>query len=97
MVTVQQIPLRIADSNVNPGQLFPGCFRRYYFGCMLLNYLIEPPIARIVVGLDLRIRAIVPARLLVGKLSCEIDKLHNHNFDSKLQEHNVTYLRFGSS
>ena len=40
---------------------------------------------------------IVPARLFVGKLSCEIDKLHNRNVDPKLHEHDVTYLRFGSS
>lgn len=38
----------------------------------------------------------IPARLLVGELVVEIYKLHNHNFDTKLQGQNVTYLRYGT-
>lgn len=39
----------------------------------------------------------IPVRLLVRELGGEVYKLNSNKFDSQLQGHYVTYLRFGSS
>jgi len=79
VVAVQQVSLGIANGNVNPGQFCPGLVRFYNFGNVLLNYLIEPTIARKAVRSDFGVRV----KATSGNRVDGFSSLVRHNFHFK--------------